>query len=51
MNRVRNLTVYLSDNKKVTLGDICHRPMGPGYDCLINSPTNYFMVNSSLICL
>lgn len=42
IKRVKELVAYTSDNRRVTLAEICHRPMGPGYDCLINSPTNYF---------
>ncbi|CCD83387.1 NPC intracellular cholesterol transporter 1 homolog 1 [Caenorhabditis elegans] len=45
LNAIKNISTQDSDGRTITLDDVCYRPMGPGYDCLIMSPTNYFQGN------
>ncbi|VDL70277.1 unnamed protein product [Nippostrongylus brasiliensis] len=49
LSRILRLSAPLSDGRRVTLDDVCFRPMGHDYDCLIFSPTNYFQQNISLL--
>ncbi|ULT82116.1 hypothetical protein L3Y34_011827 [Caenorhabditis briggsae] len=42
LNAIKNISTKDAEGRTVTLDDVCYRPMGPGYDCLIMSPTNYF---------
>uniref|UniRef100_A0A158PCP6 SSD domain-containing protein n=1 Tax=Angiostrongylus cantonensis TaxID=6313 RepID=A0A158PCP6_ANGCA len=44
ISRILGITATMSDGRRVTLDDVCFRPMGHDYDCLIFSPTNYFQV-------
>lgn len=45
LNSIKNISTRDADGRTITLDDVCYRPMGPGYDCLIMSPTNYFQVS------
>ncbi|KAE9413943.1 hypothetical protein Angca_006885 [Angiostrongylus cantonensis] len=49
ISRILGITATMSDGRRVTLDDVCFRPMGHDYDCLIFSPTNYFQQNVSLL--
>lgn len=42
LNAIKNISTQDADGRTITLDDVCYRPMGPGFDCLIMSPTNYF---------
>ncbi|KAF1747801.1 hypothetical protein GCK72_024267 [Caenorhabditis remanei] len=42
LNAIKNISTHDADGRIITLDDVCYRPMGPGFDCLIMSPTNYF---------
>uniref|UniRef100_A0A8R1DLG3 SSD domain-containing protein n=6 Tax=Caenorhabditis japonica TaxID=281687 RepID=A0A8R1DLG3_CAEJA len=42
LNDIKNISTIDDDGRTITLDDVCYRPMGPGFDCLIMSPTNYF---------
>ena len=44
LSRIRAVNATMPDGRRVTLDDVCFRPMGHDYDCLIFSPTNYFQV-------
>lgn len=46
LSRIRELSAVIPDGRRVTLDDVCFRPMGHDYDCMIFSPTNYFQVCS-----
>uniref|UniRef100_A0A1I7WQP5 SSD domain-containing protein n=1 Tax=Heterorhabditis bacteriophora TaxID=37862 RepID=A0A1I7WQP5_HETBA len=45
LTRILAITAMTIDGRPVTLDDVCFRPMGHDYDCLIFSPTNYFQVS------
>ncbi|VDO38776.1 unnamed protein product, partial [Haemonchus placei] len=45
LSRILGISATMPDGRHVTLDDVCFRPMGHDYDCLIYSPTNYFQVN------
>ncbi|KAJ1347595.1 hypothetical protein KIN20_002691 [Parelaphostrongylus tenuis] len=49
LSRILGISATMSDGRRVTLDDVCFRPMGHDYDCLIFSPTNYFQQNVSLL--
>ncbi|CAI2356912.1 unnamed protein product [Caenorhabditis sp. 36 PRJEB53466] len=42
LGAIKNISTQDAEGRTVTLDDVCYRPMGPGFDCLIMSPTNYF---------
>ncbi|KAK6759431.1 hypothetical protein RB195_021177 [Necator americanus] len=49
LSRILGITARMADGRRVTLDDVCFRPMGHDYDCLLFSPTNYFQQNASLL--
>ncbi|CAI4225473.1 unnamed protein product [Auanema sp. JU1783] len=49
VNSITNLVGTTEDGFSVSLADICHRPLGSTFDCLINSPTNYMQHNVTLL--
>ncbi|RCN39508.1 hypothetical protein ANCCAN_14571, partial [Ancylostoma caninum] len=49
LSRILGISATMADGRRVTLDDVCFRPMGHDYDCLIFSPTNYFQQNASLL--
>ncbi|PIO69553.1 hypothetical protein TELCIR_08615 [Teladorsagia circumcincta] len=49
LSRILSISAVMPDGRRVTLDDVCFRPMGHDYDCLIYSPTNYFQQNVSLL--
>ncbi|KAK6032141.1 patched family protein [Ostertagia ostertagi] len=49
LSRILGISAVMPDGRRVTLDDVCFRPMGHDYDCLIYSPTNYFQQNVSLL--
>ncbi|XGW35572.1 hypothetical protein V3C99_019077 [Haemonchus contortus] len=49
LSRILGISATMPDGRHVTLDDVCFRPMGHDYDCLIYSPTNYFQQNISLL--
>ncbi|CAB3400089.1 unnamed protein product [Caenorhabditis bovis] len=51
INQIRAITAYDRNNRTITLDDVCYRPMGPGYDCLIMSPLNYLQGKKSNMLL